>query len=160
VYRCRGEDDWVAIAVTDDDAWQRLQALLGWPAEPQLATLPGRLAQRDELDRRIGEWTASRDRWEVARLLQDHAISAMPVLGPDDHHGDAHLAARQAIVTLHHPEVGPERHVANPLRLSPTPQRRAESAPCLGADTEEVLVTVLGRSPEEVADLVARGVCR
>jgi len=160
VYPCTGDDKWVAIAVSDDDAWQRFQSVLGWSADAALDTLEGRLAAREDLDRRVGEWTAGRDRWEIARLLQAHRVSAMPVLGPDDHHADAHLAARHAIVTLHHPEVGAERHVANPLRFSSTPQRRAEAAPCLGADTEEVLTAVLGYSEAEVAELVARGVCR
>jgi benzylsuccinate CoA-transferase BbsF subunit len=160
VYPCTGDDQWVAIAVADDDAWQRFRTVAGWPADPALSTLAGRLAVRDDLDGRVGAWTAGRDRWEVANLLQAHGVSAMPVLGPDDHHRDDHLATRRAIVTLYHPEVGPERHVANPLRLSSTPQRRGEAAPCLGADTKEVLTTVLGCSEAEVADLVARGVCR
>lgn len=160
VYPCAGDDEWVAIAVAGDDAWERLQVVLGWPGDPALRSLAGRLAARDDLDRRLGEWTSTRERWEVARLLQEHGISAMPVLGPDDHHADAHLAARRAIITLRHPEVGDERQVANPLRLSSTPQRPAASSPCLGAHTEEVLGEVLGLGPDEVAGLVERGVCR
>jgi crotonobetainyl-CoA:carnitine CoA-transferase CaiB-like acyl-CoA transferase len=39
-------------------------------------------------------------------------------------------------------------------------QRTAQSAPCLGAHTEEVLTTVLGLSPEDVAELIEQGVCR
>ena len=96
----------------------------------------------------------------AAELLQAHGVSAMPVMGPLDHHADPHLLERGAIVHLVHPEVGDERHVGNPLRLSRLPQRPAASAPCLGADTEAVLTTVLGLTADEVADLVARGVCR
>jgi len=160
VYPCAGEDTWVAVAVGDDGAWSRLADLLGWEHDPTLDSLAGRLAAREALDERLGAWTATRDRWAVAAELQAHGISAMPVLGPDDHHADTHLAARSAFIVLHHPEVGPARHVANPLRLSSTPQRPAAAAPCLGADTEEVLTTLLGLDPAEVEDLVARGVCR
>lgn len=160
VYPCVGDDTWVAIAVSDDAAWARLVDLLGWEQDPALATLAGRLAVRDALDQRLGEWTATRERWAVATTLQAHRISAMPVLGPDDHHADAHLAARSAFIVLHHPEVGPARHVANPLRLSSTPQRPAGAAPCLGADTAEVLTTRLGLDPAQVQDLVERGICR
>jgi crotonobetainyl-CoA:carnitine CoA-transferase CaiB-like acyl-CoA transferase len=84
----------------------------------------------------------------------------MPVMGPIDHHADAHLAVRGAIVELVHPEAGPERQVGNPTRFSRLAQRVAPSAPCLGADTEAVLGEVLGIDPEEVAALVAAGVCR
>src|ERR1700692_2849376 len=31
VYRCRGDDDWVALAVLDDPAWPGLAALIGRP---------------------------------------------------------------------------------------------------------------------------------
>ena len=40
------------------------------------------------------------------------------------------------------------------------PQRTADSSPCLGADTEDVLVNVLGRSPADVAALVDKGICK
>ena len=48
----------------------------------------------------------------------------------------------------------------SPLRFSRLPQRRAEAAPLMGADTEAVLTSVLGLSPDEVAQLVADGVCQ
>ena len=97
---------------------------------------------------------------DAAELLQANRVSAMPVMGPVDHHADPHLRERGAIVQLVHPEVGDERHVGNPLRLSRLPQRTAASAPCLGADTEAVLTTVLGLTADDVAALVAEGVCR
>jgi crotonobetainyl-CoA:carnitine CoA-transferase CaiB-like acyl-CoA transferase len=81
-------------------------------------------------------------------------------MGPVDQHADPHLLEREAIVHLQHPAVGEETHVANPIRFSRTTQRTAASAPCLGADTEAVLTSVLGLSPAEVADLVEQGVCR
>jgi crotonobetainyl-CoA:carnitine CoA-transferase CaiB-like acyl-CoA transferase len=84
----------------------------------------------------------------------------MPVMGPLDHRADAHLAARGFIVELEHHEVGVEHHVGNPTRFSRLALRTALSAPCLGADTAEVLTTVLGLTAAGVDDLVARGVCR
>jgi crotonobetainyl-CoA:carnitine CoA-transferase CaiB-like acyl-CoA transferase len=84
----------------------------------------------------------------------------MPVMGPVDHHADPHLRERGAIVTLHHPLIGDERHIGNPLRFSRLPQRVAAAAPLMGVDTEAVLTTVLGLDADEVAQLVADGVCR
>ena len=81
-------------------------------------------------------------------------------MGPVDHHADPHLAERGFIVTLEHPEVGPERHAGNPVRLSRLAQRTAASAPCLGADTADVLTGVLGLSPAEVRELADAGVLR
>jgi formyl-CoA transferase len=81
----------------------------------------------------------------------------MAVLGPDELRADPHLAARDAIVTVEHPEVGAERHAGCPVRFSRTP---AIVAPLLGEHTVDVLGRVLGLSADEVARLVAEGVCR
>lgn len=160
VYRARGDDRWVAIAVTDDAAWTRFCGVVTWKAEARFATLAGRLAARDELDARVTAWTTNHTPEEVASRLQAIGVSAFPVQGPDEHRADAHLAARQALVTLDDPEVGDVLHVANPLRLSGTPLVPAAPAPRLGADTEDVLVRWLGLTPDEVRRLVDAGVCR
>jgi crotonobetainyl-CoA:carnitine CoA-transferase CaiB-like acyl-CoA transferase len=160
VYPAAGDDQWVAIAVTDDDAWRAFRTALGWDDDPALRTPSARVAARAALDDRVAEWTRTRTKEEAAELLQAHGVSAMPVMGPQDHLADPHMLERGAIVTLHHPEVGDERHIGNPLRFSRLTQRRAESAPLMGADTEAVLTSVLGLDPDEVAKLVADGVCR
>jgi crotonobetainyl-CoA:carnitine CoA-transferase CaiB-like acyl-CoA transferase len=160
VYPAAGEDRWLALSVLDDEAWRRLSGAFGWPLDPATATLEGRLVARDIIDKRISEWSSALTAEEAANLLQNNGISAMPVMGPLDHLADPHLAERGFIVTLEHPEVGRERHVGNPVRLSRLPQRTARSAPCLGVDTEDVLGSLLGISVEEVADLRQRGVCR
>ena len=82
------------------------------------------------------------------------------MLDGDDLRADAHLAARRAIVTVQHPEVGAERHIANPMRLSRTPVVHAGPSPLLGADTEGVLREWLGLEPARIAELVETGVCR
>ena len=160
VYPSADEDQWVAIAVMDDDAWRGLCIAVGWDADPSLDHAADRVAAREKLDARLAEWTQSHSKEAAAELLQAHGVSAMPVMGPHDHHTDPHMLERGAIVTLHHPEVGDERHIGNPLRFSRLPQRRAEAAPLVGADTEAVLTEVLGLETDEVAQLVADGVCR
>ena len=92
-------------------------------------------------------------------MLQAAHLSAMPVMGPFDHHDDPHLSERGAIVTLQHPEVGIEHHVRNPIRMRLT-QRTAMSAPCLGADTGKVLQRWLDLGDDEIESLVATGVCQ
>ena len=139
VYPAAGEDRWCAIAVVGDDAWARFCAVLDWAPDPRLVTLAGRLAARAEIDRLVSAWTRERSADDTAVLLQATGISAMPVQGPLDLRADPHLAARGALVTVADPEIGPIRHVANPLRLGLTPLVELGSAPRLGADTGAVL---------------------
>jgi crotonobetainyl-CoA:carnitine CoA-transferase CaiB-like acyl-CoA transferase len=159
VYPSAGDDSWVAIAVMSDDEWQRLCKATGWDSG-ELPTAAARLAAREHLDERLAGWTRPRSNVEAAEVLQAQGVSAMPVMGPVDQHADPHLTEREFIVHLEHPEVGEETHVGNPIRFSRTTQRTALSAPCLGADTEAVLTSVLGLSPDEVAVLIEQGVCR
>ncbi|MEO8695996.1 MAG: CoA transferase [Acidimicrobiales bacterium] len=159
VYPSAGDDEWIAIAVPDDARWHALAQAIGWPTNESWSTLPGRLAARAEVDERLSEWTAQRPAAETAAMLQAVGVSAMPVMGPLDHHADAHMNERCAIVTLQHPEVGVEHHVGNPIRMGLT-QRTAMSAPCLGADTAKVLRRWLDLSDEEVEALVASDVCQ
>jgi benzylsuccinate CoA-transferase BbsF subunit len=160
VFPCKGSDRWVAVAVTSDDEWRRLCAEMEWTPEPRWATLAARLADADEIEHRLGKWTAGQTMEDVARRLQAIGISAMPVLDGDDLRADAHLAARRAIVTVEHPEVGAERHIGNPIRLSRTPVSHAGPSPLLGADTEAVLAEWLGLDAATVAGLAEAGICR
>ncbi|HEY3190426.1 MAG TPA: CoA transferase, partial [Solirubrobacteraceae bacterium] len=160
VYPAAQADRWCAIAVVGDDVWERFARCLGWTPEPRLATLEGRLATRAELDARVAEWTRARTAEEAAAQLQAAGISAMPVQNGDDHRADEHLVARRALVTVEHPEIGPERHIGNPLRPSRMPLAPPAPAPLLGAHTEDVLVRWLGLAPSEVSALSADGTCR
>lgn len=159
VFPSAGEDRWVAVSAASDAEWSALRRALGWPEEPALADLAGRLAQRERIEERLAAWTAGRDGAEAAAFLQERGVTAAPVMGPLDHLADEHLAERGFIVTLEHPEVGSERHTGNPVRMSLTRQRVASSAPCLGADTAAVLGRMLGIGTGEVQALIAAGVC-
>jgi crotonobetainyl-CoA:carnitine CoA-transferase CaiB-like acyl-CoA transferase len=159
VYPCAGDDRWCAIAVVGDSAWQRFRRCLGWSAEMDWSTLAGRLAARQEIDLRVAAWTQARSAEDAATTLQAAGVSAMAVLGPDELRADAHLLARGAIVTVEHPEVGPERHIAKPLRMSGSELVTAKPAPLLGADTAAVLTEVLGLDRGEVQQLIESGVC-
>jgi crotonobetainyl-CoA:carnitine CoA-transferase CaiB-like acyl-CoA transferase len=160
VYPTAGEDQWIAIAVMSDAEWQRFCKVAEWEDDPQLRTLDARLKLQGKLDQKVADWTQRFTAEDAAALLQANSISAMPVMGPRDHHADPHLAERQFIVHLHHPEVGDERQVGNPIRMSRLEQRTAQSAPCLGADTEEILVSELGLSKEDVRRLQESGIAR
>jgi crotonobetainyl-CoA:carnitine CoA-transferase CaiB-like acyl-CoA transferase len=160
VYPCAGEDRWIAIAVVGDATWTAFRRTLGWPDDPALATLAGRRAHERALDERVAAWTRERVATEIAAALQSAGVSAAPVVDGDDLRADPHLAARGAIVTVEHGEIGPERHAGNPMRLSRTPIVTAGPSPLLGEHTKAVLGRWLGLSPADVHALAEQGVLR
>jgi benzylsuccinate CoA-transferase BbsF subunit len=158
VYPCAGRDRWCAIAVVDDRSWEALRRLLAWPLDPDLERLEGRLARREEIDRRLSGWTRTRSPWQAACDLQAAGISAMPVLSTLELRADRHLGARGAFVAIDDPEVGRALHCANPIRDG-IRRPPAGPAPRLGADTEAVLREILGIAGADIATLRRDGVC-
>jgi crotonobetainyl-CoA:carnitine CoA-transferase CaiB-like acyl-CoA transferase len=84
----------------------------------------------------------------------------MPVMSGDDHRADEHLASRHAIVTVDHPEIGPERHIDNPIRFARIPRTPAGRAPLLSEHTHDVLTRWLHLEPAALAAALADGTCR
>jgi benzylsuccinate CoA-transferase BbsF subunit len=160
VYPCSGTDRWIAVAVVSDEDWQGFRREAGWPDDPALATLAGRLSGRDALDERVAVWTRTQTAESLAERLQSAGVSAMVVQNGDDHRADPHLAARGALITLHHPDLGPERHINNPLRFSETETTPADRAPLLGEHTEEILTRWLALDAPTVRTLIAAATCR
>lgn len=161
VFRCAGEQRWVAIAVRDDAEWRRCAAALGRPelgADPRFATLAARKANEDELEALVTEWTRSQQAEDIAALLQRTGIPAGVSMHNKDIAEDEHLRESGFFVHLPHPEVGTRLHLGIPWRLSGTPCTVRRAAPCLGEHTDDVLQRVVGYSPERVAELRERGV--
>jgi benzylsuccinate CoA-transferase BbsF subunit len=161
VFPCRGEDRWIAIAVGSDAEWKLLSAEIGDSglADPgRFGTTEQRLAQRDEIERRIAEWTRGFDAHELMARLQAAGIEAGVVQTFDDLLADPQLAARGHFETLRHEPLGELRFEHCGIRLAGSPARLATPGPNLGQHTEEILREQLGLDADEIASLSERGV--
>ena len=157
-YRAAGDDQWVTIACRNDDEWQRLKSIIPGLDDARFDDLAGRKANEDELDRLVTDWTSMRDRWFVTGKLQTVGIAAFPTFTTQDVVEDPHFNARAFIERLPHPEVGPRAHTGIPWRMCVRPNGVKKAAPAIGADTDDVLVDILGREPAEVETLRQKGV--
>lgn len=160
IYRCAGDDRWIAIAVADDEAWQGLRAALQDPAldDERFADSYRRWQQRAELDRIVEQWTSQQSADEAVHWLQAHGVPAALAATFADLAGDPHLAARQFFGIDDHPEAGPRQMTGLPWIFGSLPRRIGAPAPTLGADNRWVFEQLLGLTRERVEDLVARRV--
>lgn len=156
VFRCAGEQRWVAIAARDDGEWQQLAAEMERPelaADPRFHTLAARKLHEDELELLLHEWTVERQAEDVVARLQAKGIPAFASMSNRDLAEDVHLNESGFFVRVEHPEVGERQHLGIPFRMSGTPCRVDRAAPCLGQDTEDVLKRILGYSQERIEQL-------
>ncbi len=161
VYRCRGDDRWCAIAVSNDGEWHSFRQALGnppWAEAPRFATLVGRLENADELDRLVEGWTREHTAEEVMALLQGQGVAAGIVQDASDLANDPQLRERGFFIELDHPELGKTVSDAAPIKLSGAPARYSRAAPILGQDNDYVYKQLLGMSDGEVAELRQQGV--
>jgi len=155
-YRCKGDDKWVTIAVSNEEEWKKLCGVMGhpsWAADEKYSTMMRRWQNQDELDRLIEEWTVRYDHYEVMRTLQAVGVACGAVLDISEIINDAQVKARQFFQNVVHPEVGEYPFAVNPWRLSRTPSKIRNAAPLLGQHNEYVLGKLLNISNEEMEKL-------
>jgi crotonobetainyl-CoA:carnitine CoA-transferase CaiB-like acyl-CoA transferase len=161
LYRCAGEEEWLAITCRDDADWQGLVAAMGsptWATDAAYAAVEGRRTGADEIDARIGEWTAAQSKDAVARACQAQGVPAAPMLTGVEMTTDAQYVARGFAVQIDQPGVGPlvlDGAAFRGARMAGPDIRRA---PDLGEHTRQIAREQLGLDDDEIDRLLAAGV--
>ncbi|HWF26960.1 MAG TPA: CoA transferase [Mycobacterium sp.] len=156
VYRCKGDDEWVALAATDGAARVALAKLI---RQSELGPdEAGWQAQADEIDKLISDWTARRSVVEAVSALRACGVAAAPVTPPAALLSDPQLVARGFWEMVGHPVAGSFLCTGMPFAFVGKPRRWIRRVPPLyGQHTGEVLMGLLGHSEQELSDLQASG---
>lgn len=154
VYRCEGEDQWCTISIETEEQWRDFCFVLEkheWLVREDLNTYEGRIANKEEIDAYISEWTKVRSKYKVMETLQASGILAAAVQDVEDLlKKDVQLRDRGFFVELDEPELGVVQTEGFPARLSETPGEYQTPAPLIGQHNLHTLKDVLGFSEEEV----------
>jgi crotonobetainyl-CoA:carnitine CoA-transferase CaiB-like acyl-CoA transferase len=154
-------DCWVAIAVATDEQWASLVQALGhprWATDPRLSTTAGRRQHHDLIDEHVGAWCECRSGEEIVGRLWDAGVPVAEVMQPQRQTELAQLAFRGFFEVVEHPVNGPVSYSTMPARFSAGPQRfHRHAAPLLGQHNRELL-TELGLSEQEIAELESDGI--
>lgn len=160
-YRCRGEDQWVVIAIASDEVWKRFCRAIGepdWTKDERFADLLGRFEHQDELDTLIETWTMQYDHYEAMHVLQAAGVPAGPVLDAKELLEEPHFNARGIYEKVPHREAGIHPYIAPFALFSKTPIHIRMPAPCLGEHNEYVFGKILGMSREKITGLEKLGI--
>jgi benzylsuccinate CoA-transferase BbsF subunit len=153
VYRCAGDDSWIAVSCGNDEEFRGLCSVIGrddLPADARFADSRARHSHQDELDEAIEAWTLDKQHYEVFHALQTAGVPASPVLTSAEVFADPHLKARDDWQQVRHPEAGTYWHLKSPIHhMSKTPLPIRKHASLLGEDNEYVYKQVCGYTDEE-----------
>jgi benzylsuccinate CoA-transferase BbsF subunit len=160
IFRCKGTDEWCAVAALDDAQWRALAKAIRRQDlcdDPDLATVSGRLARINEVEAAVAAWTAERSAEEVMQRLQGVGVSTGIVENSRTLiEEDAQLDFRGYWQRVDHPEIGAMTLNSPPYRLD---GERVELVrpPLIGEHSDALLTEILNYTPGRIAELRASG---
>jgi crotonobetainyl-CoA:carnitine CoA-transferase CaiB-like acyl-CoA transferase len=152
------KDGHIVIMCMKEKFWQRLADRIGLGhlrADPRFGSFPDRLAHRDMLIGLIKRALAQKTTAEWLGILRGH-VPCAPVHTVAEALEDEQVLARDMVIEVEHARFGRLRQVGCPVKIDDV-QPRYEPASPLGADTDELLRTLLGMSDAEIAALRDQG---
>jgi crotonobetainyl-CoA:carnitine CoA-transferase CaiB-like acyl-CoA transferase len=162
LYRA-ADDRWLALSASAHSIAERVMHIVDRPdviKEDWFATHAGRVEHIDELDAIIQAWIGERTSDAVIEAFAEFDGAIAPVYSIKDIFDDPQFAARDAIVSAPHPQLGPVRMQAPNPRLSLTPGRISYAGLGVGSHNRDVLERQLGLSQETIERLELAGVIR
>jgi crotonobetainyl-CoA:carnitine CoA-transferase CaiB-like acyl-CoA transferase len=149
----------IAVAAANDGLFAAMCRVLGTQElarDDRFATNPARVENRAELIPLLAERLRERPAEDWVEALDGAGVPVGKVRSVPEALASAAAAGRPATASVEHPTAGALELVASPI-WGPTDSAPATAPPLLGEHTEAVL-RELGRTDEEIAALLERGV--
>ena len=153
-------DGHILLAVGNSAQYERMCKVMGRPdlaTNEKFATPAARVANAKELAEIIDSITRQKTIDEWVSLMESVDVPCGPINTLDRLFSDPQIEARGTKTRYSHPVYGEVTAVNNPIRFSDTPISDVPPPPVLGEHTAAVLTSVLGKSPEELEALKAKG---
>ncbi len=158
-YRCA--DEYIVIAIGNDQLWQRFCAAIGEDAlaeDERFTTNRLRTENLAELNQILERVFTTRPADEWLTLLEDAGLPCSRINDMEKILDDPQVRARNMIVDVEDARAGVVRIAGNPIKMSTIPEEdKRPAVPELGEHTEGVL-RALGYSTAEIRALREEGV--
>ncbi len=151
----------VLIAANQDNVFTRLAQAMGEPSlavQAEYRTHADRGSHQRQLDEHISRWSLTLTRDELLQKMRDSGVPAGLIYRAPEMLADPHFKAREAIVSVPHPDFGELKMQNVAPKLSATPGGVRTPAPTLGQHNDEIYLDLLGLEPARYRDLKERGI--
>ncbi|NKJ49280.1 CoA transferase [Burkholderia sp. SG-MS1] len=146
-------DSWIAVSLTPTE---KLAAALSQPMLAGFSHPKDNVRRREELNRIVYEALTTRTTADWMTTFDEHDIWYAPVNDYDQVEADPQVAHNRIIMDVDHPQAGPVRLLAHPVRYDGAAPPLTRQPPRQGEHTREVLAE-LGYEPHEITTLVEAG---
>jgi crotonobetainyl-CoA:carnitine CoA-transferase CaiB-like acyl-CoA transferase len=160
-FRCKGDDDWIVIAVANDAQWKSLCRVMGrsdLAQDAALETVSGRRKLEDEIEAAIEQWTREHSADHAMNLLQAGGVPAGVARTPGRLPEEPHLVQSGFWRVAERPFPGVHLQAGTFFRENGKPAPIRNPAPTLGQHNRRVLHELFGIEEERLAELEARGI--
>jgi formyl-CoA transferase len=157
----QASDGSLIIAVGNDGQFLKFCNTIGradLTADPRFATNARRVENRDVLNPILATEIAKRPVGEWLQRLEGAGIPCGPVNTIDRVFLDPQTAAREMLIEVPHPLMGPLKLAGSPFKLGSLDNPPRRPPPRLGEHTDKVLRDVLQLADEEIRRLRAGGI--
>jgi crotonobetainyl-CoA:carnitine CoA-transferase CaiB-like acyl-CoA transferase len=161
IYRCAGDDNWIALACETDDQWRRLADALGLEHladDQRFASASARKANEDGLDAELSRAIARLNADDCIAHLREAGVLNAPVNPASAVLADPQIQSREYFVAIDRAVVGTHLYPGAVARIPDTPLRADEPAPLLGEHNRQVFAGTLGMTDDEISELEGAGV--
>ena len=160
IFRCKGDDSWIAISVESNQEWQTLCEVIESTElknDNNLTEVSSRRLNREKIELEITDWTKSKSNKEAMHLMQTRGIRAGIVAKASDILSDAHVSERNYLDTVEHPDAGEYTSPGLPFKFTRSSTNLGVRAPMFSEHTLPILSDLLARDKSTIDSLIEKG---
>lgn len=151
------QDGWVALIVATEGDWAKFCQAIDRPdliGHEGAASGPERAQNMNGwLGEIINGWFRQQTKAGASEKLLAVGLPVGPVQNAKEIFECPHVEARQTLIEVNDPILGPVKLVGPAFKMSGNPEPLTRPAPLLGQHNEEILAEVLGYSAEQISKL-------
>jgi crotonobetainyl-CoA:carnitine CoA-transferase CaiB-like acyl-CoA transferase len=150
------QDGFIAIICVGEKHWKSLLDAMQRPdlaQDARFVDLKSRVANMDDVDALVGEFTQRYAKKELFDLLMKHRVACAPVRDLEEVVNDEHMHSRRALEWIQHPIYGRVCLPNSPMRYDGVEPLEIKPSGELGRDNHAVYGDWLGLSDSEIQQL-------